>query len=84
MNAFSLLSAFPCSMRLKINLYIKPLILYKTAWYNTMERRDCFGILDKVFPVSKNGFREIVPDCFKCKDRIKCLKEAVPQKRVLR
>ena len=45
-----------------------------------MERKDCFGILDEVFPVSKNGLREIDPDCFQCKDRINCLKEAVSTK----
>ena len=45
-----------------------------------MERKECFGILDNVFPVSDNGLREIVADCFQCPDRILCLKTAIGTK----
>ena len=40
-------------------------------------KRECFGILDKVFPLGKEGLREIVPACFECPDRKSCLKTAL-------
>jgi hypothetical protein len=45
-----------------------------------MEKKDCFGILDRVFPLSEKGIREIVPECFECDDRLSCLKEALATK----
>jgi hypothetical protein len=42
-----------------------------------MEEKDCFGILDKVFPVGEQGLREIVPECFQCPERTLCLKAAL-------
>lgn len=42
-----------------------------------MEKKDCFGILDNVFPLTDRGLREIVPECFECDDRLSCLKEAL-------
>ena len=45
-----------------------------------MDNRDCFGILDNVFPVSEKGLREIVPECFQCPDRTLCLREAMHSK----
>jgi hypothetical protein len=45
-----------------------------------MEKNDCFGILDKVFPVSDNGLREITAECIECDDRLSCLKEALATK----
>ncbi|MDB9823193.1 hypothetical protein OAC89_05790 [Deltaproteobacteria bacterium] len=45
-----------------------------------MEKKDCFGILDKIFPLGDKGLREIVPECFDCSDRILCLKEALKTK----
>jgi hypothetical protein len=45
-----------------------------------MEKKDCFGILDRVFPLSDKGLREIVPECFDCSDRIPCLKGALKTK----
>ena len=45
-----------------------------------MEKKDCFGILDRVFPVTERGLREIVPECFECDDRLSCLKEALATK----
>jgi len=43
----------------------------------TMEMRECFGILDKVFPVTDRGLREVVPECFQCPERVSCLKTAI-------
>ena len=40
-------------------------------------RKDCFGILDNVFPMGNEGFREIVPECFKCPHRKECLQDAL-------
>jgi len=43
-------------------------------------RKDCFGILDKVFPVGEEGLREIVPTCFHCDDKEACLETALTTK----
>ena len=43
----------------------------------TRPQKDCFGILDNVFPPGKEGLREIVQNCFECPDRILCLQEAL-------
>ena len=40
-------------------------------------QKDCFGILDKVFPMGKEGLREIVQACFNCPDRKECLRSAL-------
>lgn len=40
-------------------------------------QKDCFGILDKVFPVGREGLREIVPTCFDCPEKGPCLKAAL-------
>jgi len=45
-----------------------------------MVKKDCFGVLEKVFPVGKEGLREIVRECFQCPDRVHCLKEALGSK----
>ena len=42
--------------------------------------RDCFGILDNVFPMGNEGLREIVPECFDCPDRKECLQAALETK----
>ena len=42
-----------------------------------MEKKECFGILEKVFPVGENDLREIVPECFECPLRTSCLKTAL-------
>ena len=39
--------------------------------------KDCFGILDNVFPMGNEGLREIVPECFRCPDRKACLQAAL-------
>jgi hypothetical protein len=45
-----------------------------------MAKKDCFGILDKVFPCGKEGLREVVPECFDCPERTPCLKAALVTK----
>lgn len=40
-------------------------------------RRECFGILDRVFPMGKNGLREAPAECFRCPDRTECLRAAM-------
>lgn len=42
-----------------------------------MVKKDCYGVLDKVFPVGERGLREIVPECFHCHERTSCLKFAL-------
>jgi len=49
----------------------------------TTTQRDCFGVLDKVFPMGKRGLREIVEGCFECRDRKACLKAALATKQGL-
>ena len=39
--------------------------------------KNCFGILDKVFPLSDRGLREVTPECFECYDRVTCLRAAL-------
>ena len=45
-----------------------------------MVKKDCFGLLEKVFPEGKEGLREIVRECFQCPDRVLCLKTALGTK----
>jgi hypothetical protein len=40
-------------------------------------RKDCYGILDRVFPGGEQGLRQVPPECFECPDRFTCLKEAI-------
>ena len=49
-----------------------------------MVKKECYGILDRVFPVSNNELREITPECFHCPDRTPCLKAALCTKEGLR
>ncbi|MCJ7596403.1 MAG: hypothetical protein MUO52_16670 [Desulfobacterales bacterium] len=42
-----------------------------------MKGKDCFGILDEVFPMGDEGLRAVVPECFECSDRVECLKAAL-------
>lgn len=46
----------------------------------THQRKECFGILDKVFPMGRDGLREIVPTCFDCPDRVACLRASLQTK----
>ena len=54
-----------------IRIYLRRLIMVK---------KDCYGVLDKVFPVGEEGLREIVKACFQCPDRVSCLKTAMGTK----
>ena len=45
-----------------------------------MVEKDCFGLLDSVFPVGNEGLREITPACFQCPERTRCLKVALGTK----
>lgn len=40
----------------------------------------CFGTLDKVFPMGKDGLREVPPECFDCPEKTACLKGALRSK----
>ena len=42
-----------------------------------MNKKDCFGILERVFPMGDKGLREVPPDCFKCPDRTECMRAAM-------
>ena len=42
-----------------------------------MTKKECFGVLDKVFPLGDQGLREITPGCFQCTERTPCLKAAL-------
>ena len=39
--------------------------------------KNCFGILDKVFPMGDRGLREVAPACFECHERVTCLRAAL-------
>ena len=43
----------------------------------TESPKDCYGVLDRIFPVGKEGLREIVPECFSCPYRKACLQAAL-------
>jgi hypothetical protein len=40
-------------------------------------RKDCFGRLDKVFPMAEQGLRQVPPDCFDCAGRKACMQAAL-------
>lgn len=42
-----------------------------------MEKKRCFGVLKRVFPVSDSGLREVPSSCFECPDRVRCLQQAL-------
>jgi hypothetical protein len=42
-----------------------------------MERKECFGILKRVFPANDSGYREVLPQCLQCPERVSCLKAAL-------
>jgi hypothetical protein len=43
-------------------------------------QKPCFGELEKVFPMGKNGLREVVPACFECAEKTPCLQAALQTK----
>ena len=40
-------------------------------------QKDCFGVLDNVFPMGNEGLREIVSTCFDCPQKKACLQAAL-------
>ena len=42
-----------------------------------MTRREGFGILERVFPMGKDGLREAPAECFRCPERTECLRAAM-------
>ena len=46
----------------------------------TSSKKACFGVLENVFPVGKEGLREVVPACFQCVERVACLRTALSTK----
>jgi len=49
------------------------------AWSSVMsgDHKDCFGILDRVFPPGEGGLREVPSLCRVCPDKKECLQEAL-------
>jgi hypothetical protein len=43
----------------------------------TTEKRECYGVLDKVFPMGDEGMREVPPRCQECSGRVACLRTAM-------
>ena len=43
-------------------------------------KKDCFGVLEIVFPTGESGLRESPPQCFQCPERTDCLKAALKTK----
>ena len=41
------------------------------------KKKECFGILEEVFPMGREGLREIVPTCFECPQKKECLQAAL-------
>ncbi len=42
-----------------------------------IDKKDCFAILDRVFPEGERGLREAPPECSECPDKTSCLREAL-------
>ena len=42
-----------------------------------MEKKTCFGVLKRVFPVGNSGLREVPASCFECPERVPCLQQAL-------
>jgi hypothetical protein len=47
---------------------------------NEMKNKDCYGILEKVFPKGDQELRQVPAACMECSDRVLCLKEAIRTK----
>jgi hypothetical protein len=41
---------------------------------------ECFGNLQKVFPMGKDGLRHTPEDCFACLQKTQCLRSAIQSK----
>ncbi len=42
-----------------------------------MLMKDCYGNLDRVFPMGKQDLREVPEDCFACPERTGCMRAAL-------
>ncbi len=42
-------------------------------------RPSCYGVLEKVFPRSQGGLREVRERCWNCLERVECLRAATSQ-----
>ncbi len=42
-----------------------------------MDIKECFGVLDKIFPIDSDGLRKIASQCHECVEKHKCLKSAI-------
>ncbi|MBW2064352.1 MAG: hypothetical protein JRJ03_05405 [Deltaproteobacteria bacterium] len=42
--------------------------------------KECYGVLDKVFPMGKEGLREVREECFECPHKTPCLRAALETK----
>lgn len=58
-------------------------MLYKAYRKKKMEKKACYGILDKVFPYGKEGLRAVPSGCLVCPERLSCLKTAIGTKQGL-
>ena len=45
--------------------------------FNQKEKPECFGDLDTVFPLGRNGLRETPEHCLACQDKTRCLQAAL-------
>ncbi len=41
------------------------------------EPPECFGVIERVFPLGPSGLREVSPECWSCRERVECLRQAV-------
>lgn len=42
--------------------------------------KECYGVLDMVFPMGKEGLREVREECFECPHKTPCLRAALQTK----
>jgi hypothetical protein len=49
-----------------------------------MTEKECFGILDRVFPLVEGGLREVPGSCLGCPERVPCLRTALSSREGLR
>jgi hypothetical protein len=40
-------------------------------------RPECYGVLQRVFPMGDSGLREVPGDCWDCPHRVQCLRLAI-------
>ena len=43
-------------------------------------QKNCFADLETVFPLGRDGLREVSPDCWPCPQRVECLRQAIAGK----